>query len=447
MSALEITRVFTLACALWAGATPSVFAQDAYAPEAEVQPATTFASLPKEIVPGLVQLVSFLQDVNADKETLEAAESFLSFLQQNPEAFSREVSTLSGDELDAYGQSMSLGAKALEALRPVSEALANQQWLKEVDPTLADEIRRECGRRLLDGRDLYREAEAILRDPASFSGSSQSLLDGLTGSVNECVENLAVYAATAANEILRLDEAIGTYQQALEVARAAGDAAEVARLEAAIQEAQQRKEEVEKGSDLEALLQVLMGLAGVVSGVVGVIASAGSCVPCYGEIVAGAAATIDGIKKLDETTEVTSTSPAYREGIVPDNAPTPERIAKEVARIEADGALDYISPANPGGNFLIAKDRANGNLVIVQIEPSARITVNVAEAVASPITRDDLASKDAVSQIVWESVLNLVVKPDSVSLLLAGALNGTPLVASFDQKPVDSQFIVTIDSP
>lgn len=440
---LHVTvSTFALATALWVSISP-VIAQIADAPEAEPPTAaTSFIGVPPEIAAGAANLVTQLEAAGASQEDLDAARAFLAFLSTNPDAFSKEVSSLSESELDRYASSLAYGANALKAIKPISEAIGNLGWLREADPQLAENIIRECGRRNVGALDLYAQASLVLSGDTSVD--RVNLADAVGSAATECLENLKAYALRATELEANLNAQISELTVKINEARERGE--DVTGLEAELAAAQQKLEEVKKGNDLAALLKILAGLASVAGAVIGMIATGGTCsAACYTAITAGAGAVIGGINDLEgQTVPIKSVVPATRPGI---NVAEPTQEAAEAAVkaiAQVPETFTYI-PATGGGNFIVTKDVQSKNIVIFQIEPPLRITIDLAVAKPAPVTTESIATIEDLRAVNWTEVLDgFSVTPHSVSLQMTGTLGDVLIRVSFEQNPVTDPFIVTI---
>lgn len=118
-----------------------------------------------------------------------------------------------------------------------------------------------------------------------------------------------------------------------------------------------------------------------------------------------------------------------------------------IEEVKDDQTLDYITPERDGGNILIARDKATGNLLILQISPELKITIDVEdEASANFGASSDslLFPPDRFTDVKWTEVSDpITVEPTRISLTLKGELDGNPVSVSFVQASVDEPFLVT----
>lgn len=341
---------------------------------------------------------------------------------------------------------MALGASALKALEPIANRLASSEWLQDLDPELASDLRRECGRREVSGRDMFLEAERLLREPVDDSASI-NLSDDLDSTITECFENLAAHSAAIVQEIREVDAEIQRVQDAIEEEKnkESPDEDKITALEEQLKKAEERKRDLEKDDDFALALKLLLGLAGMVSGTIGLVASGGSCAPCAAEALAGAHTVAQTLQEMGEDPgSVVDTVPASRDGINPDARPTDAEIAETKALIETDPNLDYIAPDTPGGNFLIARDKTTSDIVIVQIKELSRVTIKAAELELAQVV-EGVETAQQLDAASWTSVRSLDVQKHSVQVRLSGTLNGREIEASFDQNPVDRPFVATVE--
>ncbi|UWS07076.1 hypothetical protein [Phaeobacter inhibens] len=438
-------RALMLSTAIFMALSPAVAAPAFAAIEAEIKEGPK-AGLPDDVSEGFRTFVDILEISGADENQINAARAFMEFVETNPELVTREVPSMSKLEQEEMLSGFEKGSQALRALEAVTDVLVSQDWLKEVNPELAKQIQTECKRRFLGGRDMYAATDLILQDPSKFDDDPVNLLEDVGGIGRECIENLQVYSRVAAEEIKKLDTYIEAKKVELQEAKDRGDDQAVARIEAEIADAEKRREEVKKGLDLAALLEVLAGLASMAVGVAAIIATGGSCVPCYGEVVGGALAVTNGIKKL-EGKEVTDVPiPVRRPGVNPEGQPTAEEYAAEGTRLEADPNYTVIQPEKPGGNFHIATDKNTGDIVIFQVTPPLQITLEIAGATNGLLSQKDLLDVGDLDKVSWTQVGDpLLVNPASVSVVLKGDLDGVPVQVSFDQNPVNKPVVVTVE--
>lgn len=405
-------------------------------------------AIPVDAQEGFRKLIETLKAAGMDADSINAARKFVDFVENNPDLIGSEIPSLSKDEQAAYKAGLSEGTTALTAIEGISTILASQDWLKEVDPELAAQIKEQCARRSLGGRDMYAAANQILRDPQNFDGDPVNLMEDVSGVAKECIENLAVYSRVAAQELNRLENFIKLKKEELEQAKKDGDQNAIDRIEAEIAAAEERKEEIKQSLDLAAVLEVLMGVASLAAGIAAIVATGGACVPCYAKVASGAAAIVDGVDKLTEDPpERPVNVEARRPGVNPDGAPSPEEFEQEKIKIDQDPNLEVIEPETSGGNFVIAKDKNNGNIVITQLRPELQITLELSKTISAPLSDTNLLPLDKLGDVAWSQVTQpLIVEPSMLHVLLKGTIGGTPVKVSFNQKPVDKPVAVTVEA-
>jgi hypothetical protein len=338
---LALLRMTCCAGLILAYGTSASRAELVEAPSVQALAGGSFVGLPENILPAVAMLRSRLEQVGAQggvtESHLAAADNFLKLLRENPGIFSQEVPALGKDQRAVYTEAAKQGLIALESLSGISAVLAQKDWVTQVDPALAEMIQQQCGRRTMDERDLFENARILLDGVATPDEESRNLLTDLDQTGRECAASLARLAEAAAKQLQTLENEINSLTQRLETET---DPAERNRIAAEIEQKREEQRQIEQDSGLIGLLTFLSGLASFAAGVASVIATGGTCVPCYAQIAGGAAALQKGYEMMEgKAVTVTETVPARYPGIDPARKPDEAKRTDAVNELNADVRL------------------------------------------------------------------------------------------------------------
>lgn len=443
----QVLRTTVLAVGLWTGIAPGVLANVTDAPEAISIPSNTLMALPDELRPALLMLRDRLNRLDGvEAEIIEAAEGFIDVLEDDPEFFETDFANLSQEDAARLGNVISDFRPVLEALRPVAEAMAGQDWLQRANPEIARQLVETCGRqRNADERDLFDLAPLLSADRA-VDEDARIILDDLDSTVRECVDVAVRYGAAFEAEYARLDAEIERIDRELETTT---DPVAIERLEAEKRAAQEQQREMESGNFLQGLLSFLLGAVQFAAGLIGVIASGGSCGQCYIDMGLGATAMDQGWQMMEGgSVPEPITTPARYSNVDGASVPSEEDYNAAEAAVVDDPSLSFIEPADdvPRGNFVLAQEE-NGNLRIMQVDPELKITIRFPEDDDGNVTispSNTVVAGDDFQGVDWTEVTNpFTVRDTEINIVLHGMYDGTPISVSILQRPIDQNFVVT----
>lgn len=403
------------------------------------------SSAPLNLIDQGATVITMMRDANVDEQAIKAIEDFQKFISDNKSLFERPISELSQADRIQLQTGYSNALAGMEAIKPLAEVLSSREWLTKADPDLAGRLRERCGRTFVSGRDVVKEFGKIFSNPTGYDGDTVNIVEDFTGIHRECAESAADFAALAAQESARLAAVIEREERLLAKAIADGDQEAIDRHTANLEKARQDKKEVDRDFDWSQALKFLSGLGQAIGGVVGIIASGGSCVPCYAAVANG---VYDGYSAIDAMTgsdTVVVSSPASRPGIDPSADVSQEEFSEAVAEIDVDPRYEVISPKNPGGNFIVTREVETGYLVIHQIKPEPLIIrLDLKNVVAGSGFDADVLPLERLTEVEWISIETTDgISPTRINLLIDGKLDDKAIRVSLNENPVGEPIIVT----
>ena len=404
------------------------------------------SSAPMNILDQGETVIQMMSDAQVDGQAVASIEAFQDFVKQNKDLVEKPISQLSPSELLRLQAGYQNALSGMEAIKPIAEALASRDWVMAADPTLAARLKERCGRTFVSGRDVVKEFSEVFNDPTGYSGDTVNIIEDFTGIHRECAEAAADYAALAAQESARLAAYIQEQERLLQEAIDAEDQEAIDRHTANLEEAREDKKKVDRDFNWSQFLKLLAGLGQAVAGVVGIISSAGTCVPCYAAVAKG---VYDGYTAVDAMTgsdTVTERTPASRPGIDPSQAPSGEEFTDALEEIELDPRYKVVTPEMPGGNFIVSIEEESGDLVIHQIKPDqVIIPLSLKMASAGIGSANDLLPISRLGEVEWQTVQGTEgISQTQVNLTMTGNIDGQNVVVSFNENPVGRPLVVTV---
>lgn len=426
-------------------APPAALAEEGR-PVADISfPGSGMSSGPLNLIDQGDIVVTMMRDAALDPGAIKAIEDFQGFITENRGLFERPISELSNEERVQLLAGYQNALMGMEAIKPLAEILSSREWLTSADPALAARLKERCGRDFVSGRDVVKEFGELLANPISFDGDTVNIVEDFTGIQRECAEAAADIAALAAQESARLAAYIESEERLLEQAIADGDQEAIDRHRANLEQARQDKEEVDRDFDLAQALKFLSGLGQAVAGVVGIVASGGSCVPCYLAVANGVYEGYTAIDAMTGADTVLVNTPASRPDIDPDVEVTPDEFQEAIENVRIDPQYQVIEPRTPGGNFIVTRETGTTLLVIHQIKPDPFIIeLDLTNVTPGAGTNLGLLPLNRLTDVVWTQVEDTKgIQRTSVNLILIGDLDGVEVKVSFNENPVGGRIVVT----